>query len=134
MQRQSRTTKQRMVILEELRAVCCHPTADELYSMTRARLPRISLGTVYRNLDLLARQGEIICLESAGSQKRFDGNTKDHHHVRCVHCGKVGDIPPSFGIAHIPDKPVEGFIITKARLEFEGVCVDCAADDFAVAS
>lgn len=126
MQRQSRTTKQRMVILEELRAVHCHPTADEIYAMTRVRLPRISLGTVYRNLDLLARQGEIICLESAGSQKRFDGNINEHQHVRCVSCGKVGDIMHPFAVPQVPDRPVEGFVVTKARLEFEGVCNDCS--------
>ena len=52
-QPQTRMTRQRMVILEELRKVKTHPTADELYAMVRTRMPRISLGTVYRNLDFL---------------------------------------------------------------------------------
>ena len=58
-QPQTRMTRQRAVILEELRKVKTHPTADELNSIVRERLPRISLGTVYRNLDFLADTGEI---------------------------------------------------------------------------
>ena len=66
-QPQTRMTRQRMVILEELRKVKTHPTADELYAMVRTRMPRISLGTVYRNLDFLTESKEILKLESAGS-------------------------------------------------------------------
>ena len=66
-QPQTRMTRQRAVILEELRKVKTHPTADELYSIVRERLPRISLGTVYRNLDFLADTGEIRRLEAAGT-------------------------------------------------------------------
>ena len=124
---QTRMTKQRMVILEELRKVTSHPTADEIYSMVRSRLPRISLGTVYRNLDLLAETGEILRLESAGSQKRFDGNAMRHQHVRCNRCGRIGDVmtnlpepDPSGAVAH-------GFTIIDARIEFDGVCDHCAA-------
>ena len=65
-----------MVILEELRKVKTHPTADELYAMVRTRMPRISLGTVYRNLDFLTESKEILKLESAGSIRRFDGDTR----------------------------------------------------------
>ena len=61
---QTRMTRQRAVILEELRKTKSHPTADELYSIVRERLPRISLGTVYRNLDFLAETGEILKLEA----------------------------------------------------------------------
>ena len=71
-QPQTRMTRQRMVILEELRKVKTHPTADELYAMVRTRMPRISLGTVYRNLDFLTESKEILKLESAGSIRRFD--------------------------------------------------------------
>ncbi|MGE5577510.1 MAG: Fur family transcriptional regulator, partial [Syntrophothermus sp.] len=52
-------TRQRQIILEELKNVTTHPTADEVYEMVRRRLPRISLGTVYRNLELLAEEGII---------------------------------------------------------------------------
>jgi Fur family transcriptional regulator, ferric uptake regulator len=84
-----RMTSQRRIILEELRKTKTHPTADELYVVARKRLPKISLGTVYRNLDQLAESGEILKLEMCGCQKRFDGNTHEHFHARCQGCGRV---------------------------------------------
>ena len=87
-----RLTNQRQVILEELRNVKTHPTASELYDMVRQRLPRIGLGTVYRNLELLADCGIINKLETGGEQKRFDGNPGPHYHIRCTTCGRVDDI------------------------------------------
>ncbi len=126
-QPQTRMTRQRRVILEELRKVCTHPTADELHAMVRLRMPHISLGTVYRNLDLLAASNEVLKLESAGSMRRFDGNTKPHCHVRCVHCGCVADVPmaqqaqPDVSYVHVKD-----FQITGARVEYDGICAACA--------
>lgn len=121
----TRMTLQRRVILEELRKVCSHPTADEIYAMVRKRLPRVSLGTIYRNLDVLAEQGEILRLESAGSQMRFDGNAMPHLHIRCMHCGRVGDVlgPPLE--VHLSDYQAQGFVLSGAQLEFEGICQHC---------
>ncbi len=59
-------TRQRSIILEELRNVCTHPSADEIYEMVRRRLPRISLGTVYRNLEILCELREIQKIETGG--------------------------------------------------------------------
>ena len=69
-----RNTRQREVILEELRKLRSHPTAPVLYEIVRRRLPRISLGTVYRNLELLAKSGVVRKLELSDSEARFDGN------------------------------------------------------------
>jgi Fur family ferric uptake transcriptional regulator len=66
-------TRQRKVILEELRNVDTHPSADEIYEMVRKRLPHISLGTVYRNLEILSETGAIQKLELGCAQKKFDG-------------------------------------------------------------
>jgi Fur family ferric uptake transcriptional regulator len=60
--------------------------------MVRKRLPRIGLGTVYRNLDLLAERGIINKLDVCGEQKRFDGNISPHYHIRCNQCNRVEDI------------------------------------------
>lgn len=70
-----RLTTQRQIILEELAKVKTHPTASELYDMVRKRLPRIGLGTVYRNLELMADSGMILKIEVGGTQKRFDATT-----------------------------------------------------------
>ena len=118
-----------MVIIEELKKVHTHPTADELYAMVRARLPRISLGTVYRNLDFLAESGEILKLEAAGSIRRFDGDTSPHQHIRCTVCGKVGDVMPPVAVPDVSGVFVEGFTVSKARVEYEGVCDSCARMD-----
>ncbi len=77
-----RLTTQRQVILEELGKVTSHPTANEVYDMVRKRLPRIGLGTVYRNLELMAESGLILKLEVGGTQKRFDATTDLHYHIR----------------------------------------------------
>ncbi|MDO5483793.1 MAG: transcriptional repressor [Desulfovibrionaceae bacterium] len=125
---QTRMTRQRAVILEELRKNKSHPTADELYSIVRERLPRISLGTVYRNLDFLADTGEILRLESAGSIKRFDGNIVSHQHIRCVKCGRIGDIIPPLDTPAFDGLTVHGFAaVHEARVEFDGLCEHCAA-------
>lgn len=126
MERQTRSTKQRTVILQKLREVTSHPTADEVYAMTREKLPRISLGTVYRNLELLARQGHILCLENGGSQKRFDGNPMPHYHVRCTECGKLGDVvATNLPFPSVRDAHAEGFTLNGVELFFEGVCDRC---------
>ncbi|MEG2172654.1 MAG: transcriptional repressor [Desulfovibrionaceae bacterium] len=125
-QTQTRMTRQRAVILEELRKVKSHPTADEVYGIVRERLPRISLGTVYRNLDFLADSGQILKLEAAGSTKRFDGEIAWHQHVRCIYCGRIGDVMLPRPAPTIDDISVPGFTITGARVEYDGICDACA--------
>ncbi|MCK4873285.1 MAG: transcriptional repressor [Phycisphaerales bacterium] len=112
-----------------MRKTRSHPTATELYDLVRRRLPRISLGTVYRNLDQLAECGEINRLE-VGRLTRFDGDTHPHCHVRCVRCGRVDDvhdIPPD--AVKINVQRLGGYRIIDAPMEFLGVCPTCDADD-----
>ena len=122
-----RNTEQRRVILEVIAEANTHPTATDVYHMVRKRLPRISLGTVYRNLEILSQAGRINTVELAGSERRFDGRTDAHYHVRCLKCGKIEDLP----IQTIPqiDEALKGktdYKILGHRLEFVGVCADCA--------
>ncbi len=120
---------QRRVILEELGKTSSHPTADWIYRKVRRRLPRISLGTVYRNLDILSKHGMIQTLEIAGTQKRFDGNPENHYHVRCIRCGRVEDVPAaplkSIHKALTLKVKVPNFVLTGHRLELFGICRDC---------
>lgn len=121
-----RITRQRQVILEELRKTKSHPTADGLHRMVRRRLPRISLGTVYRNLEVLSDSGLIAKLDVAGRQRRFDGDVTRHYHVRCVKCGRVDDavLPPQTQLEEsLTD--TTGYRIIGHRLEFIGVCPRC---------
>ena len=121
-----RMTKQRQIILEELRGVTSHPTADDMYEMIRRRLPNISLGTVYRNLEILSDKGIIQKLDVGGTKKRFDGNVMTHYHLRCTGCGMVGDIDiePDHSLEEMA-AALTNFKIIKHSLEFIGICPAC---------
>jgi Fur family transcriptional regulator, ferric uptake regulator len=124
----SRNTRQREVILEELRRVPSHPTAAGLYEIVRKRLPKISLGTVYRNLERLAAMGMIRKLELAGTQARFDGTPEHHDHIRCVGCGRVDDVcNVHLDLPGIQGSEWGGYEVLGHRLEFVGVCPQCRA-------
>jgi Fur family ferric uptake transcriptional regulator len=119
-------TKQRRIILEELQRVQTHPSANEMYALVRRRLPRISLATVYRNLELLAAAGMIQKLGLSGSQRRFDGQVHNHYHIRCLECERVEDMP----LAPLPvidenSVSLENYQIVGHRLEFFGICPRC---------
>lgn len=122
-----RITHQREIILDELKALKSHPTADELFELVRKRLPRISLATVYRNLEWLCQQGIIQKIEVGGRQKRFDGNADLHYHIRCTSCGRVDDVemPPVAALERNLSKK-SGYAIKGHRLEFWGTCPACA--------
>ena len=123
-----RNTKQRKIILEELQKVTSHPTAVELYEMVRPRMPKISLGTVYRNLDLLAERGTIQKLAPGRTEARFDGNPDCHYHVRCVRCGRVDDLHDlPADLVGDELKEVGGYQILGHRLEFVGICPGCGS-------
>ena len=125
-ERNLRMTEQRWVILDELRRHNNHPSADELYERVRSRLPRISLGTVYRNLEILSELGEIQKLELSGSLKRFDGIPNKHYHIRCIDCDRVDDAPIA-PLNQIEDELYGAtvFEIIGHNLEFTGLCPAC---------
>jgi Fur family ferric uptake transcriptional regulator len=119
-------TLQRKTILNILRQTNWHPSADKIYELVRKQLPRISLGTVYRNLEVLADLGLIQKLELGGTIKRFDWNPKKHYHIRCLCCGQVDDAPIA-PLNKLEDELYGAtvFSIIGHRLEFEGFCPDC---------
>ncbi|MCI5207845.1 MAG: transcriptional repressor [Candidatus Electrothrix sp. ATG2] len=121
-----RLTTQRQILLEELCKVNTHPTACELYEMVRKRLPRIGLGTVYRNLELMADSGMILKLELGGAQKRFDATTDPHYHIRCSVCGKLEDINMDV-LEKITEHAAKktAYAILGHHVEFIGECPTC---------
>lgn len=122
-----RLTTQRQIILEELASVKTHPTANEVYDMVRKRLPRIGLGTVYRNLELMAASGIILKLEVGGTQKRFDATVDPHHHIRCTSCGKVDDIDvPVQAEINKQAETVSNYKVLSHHIEFSGLCSVCS--------
>jgi Fur family ferric uptake transcriptional regulator len=122
----ARTSKQRQVILDELKRVDSHPTADEVYLMVRQRMPRISLGTVYRNLEILAEQGLIQRLDGGPGRRRFDGRVEGHYHIRCLSCLRVADLPDlRVSVPEDEAAALTDFEVTGHALEFLGICPEC---------
>lgn len=121
-----RSTRQRRVILQELKQLTSHPSAATLYDIVREHIPNISLGTVYRNLDLLAEAGEIQKVNSGTPEARYDGNPNHHYHVYCTECGRVDDVQdvPRDLVRPVGGK-LAGFDILGHQLQFIGVCPDC---------
>jgi Fur family ferric uptake transcriptional regulator len=126
MKQNLKKSKQRDTILNTLCQLKTHPTAEELYDLVKERIPRLSLATVYRNLELLSEMGYVQKLDTGGRQKRFDGNPSNHPHIVCVICGKVADIEmqndPVFFDAIIDKK---GYDIIAQKIEFQGICPKC---------
>lgn len=122
----TRLTQQRRLILEKLQRVPCHPTADELHQRVRERLPRTSLATVYRNLDRLVTEGLAVRLEAGGGQRRYDGEVAPHCHVRCRNCQRLADLPLQPAAALERARQATDFKVEEARVEFVGLCPDCA--------
>ena len=87
-----RYSKQREEILSNLSARSDHPTAEMIYDSVRRDLPRISLGTVHRNLREMADNREILSFTINGKE-HFDGNASLHLHLVCTHCGEIWDRP-----------------------------------------
>lgn len=123
-------SKQRESIKNFLVTRYDHPTAETVYLNIRKEFPNISLGTVYRNLNLLAEIGEIQKLSPGIGPDRFDGNPAPHYHFICRHCGCVMDLTVS-GLDHINilagqdfDGEIEGHISY-----FYGSCPSCKASE-----
>lgn len=107
-----------------------HPTAAEVYEEIRKDYPQISLGTVYRNLSLMADDGEILRLPFSGAPDRFDPNAHEHYHVACSRCGRIFDTDHSFPSELIGqiDHAVEactGIKVENRIMMFSGVCAAC---------
>jgi Fur family transcriptional regulator, ferric uptake regulator len=123
-----RITKQKLIIIDELRKVRSHPTAYDVYTMVRKALPNISLGTIYRNLETLSDNGDIQRLAFHSGKRRYDGNPNNHPHICCKVCGRVDDLPENSGINEkiIPSlNDVCGYKITDYSIELFGICSDC---------
>jgi Fur family ferric uptake transcriptional regulator len=127
-----RMTEQRRVILDELEKTFEHPSAADVYEKVKKRLPHISLGTVYRNLEILSSRGVIRRLGMQTGQKRFDAGVQEHHHIRCTSCGRVDDLPAQADtnlgdlVARVGD--ASGYKQMGFEVDFYGICPECAKE------
>lgn len=119
-------SKQREMIYMFLKTRKDHPTADVVYENVRMERPNISLGTVYRNLTLLADMGQIQRLRVGDGTDHFDADTSPHYHFVCSKCGAVIDLEMD-SIEDILDKAGQNFdgTIEGHMTYFYGLCADC---------
>lgn len=103
-----------------------HPTADALYLAIREEFPNISLGTVYRNLNLLVELGEIMSFSCGDGSEHFDYTTTPHYHFVCKTCGSVTDLPESIvrDTSELLSEPVSGRVDSHTVF-FYGECEHC---------
>ena len=123
--RQKRMTKQKRVIQEVLCSTRSHPTADWIFEEARKQIPDISLGTVYRNLQVLLEEGKIQELNYGKDQSRFDGDPEHHYHFVCTCCGQVMDFMPD--APPLPQELLDSAPgrVDSYRLECYGLCQGC---------
>lgn len=118
-------SRQRAEVLEVVRENLIHPTADEVYQLAREKNPTISLGTVYRNLNNLAEEGEIKKIPMPDGKCRFDGNTNEHYHAICQGCGRVTDFDFDLSALRENLKSQNMFDLKGYEFVAYGMCGDC---------
>lgn len=121
-----RNTIQRSLVYEAVHRLQSHATAEEIYDEIVKQHPTISRGTVYRNLNRLAEEGEIRRMEIPGGPDRYDHRCHGHYHARCLQCGRVFDVE----MAYLQDlekavTDAHGFAISGHDIIFTGICSDC---------
>ncbi len=118
-----RYSHQRALIQDIIKGRKDHPTADDIYLSAREIEPTISLGTVYRNLKLLADENLILTLETKDKRVHYDGDTSNHSHFICNECGRIVDLFLEF----TPPCELEsaGHTVTSEKRFYYGTCKDC---------
>ena len=117
----------RQRLLELLRSTDRHPTAASLHAALRVDSPRISLGTVYRNLNVLVAEAQIEAVPCSDGAVRYDGNTDPHHHFVCERCGEIEDLELPLSKSVLTRlRRKHGLAARKVRIDFYGQCRTCA--------
>jgi Fe2+ or Zn2+ uptake regulation protein len=123
----TRASRQRDAVLRAARTSGEHPTAEMIFAVVRLELPRVSLGTVYRNLQRLLSEGELGLADVGERAARFDPTTDPHDHFVCEGCGRVFDVrregDDTPGLRRLR---TEGFEVRSHILSIRGACPDCA--------
>jgi len=120
-----RTTSQKKIILDYLKSVTTHPSANVVYNVARKNLPQISRGTVYRILNNLKKKGEIQAIQTK-DKTFFDGDMSDHAHFICTDCGKIYDVFDECSKCGILKKrKLKVGKINNYKIQFYGTCKKC---------
>ncbi len=117
---------QRQLILDYVLNSCEHPTAEMIYRDLKKEIPNLSLGTVYRNLNLLVERNLIKKIVVPNNVDRFDKTLIDHDHMTCIKCGRILDISTDYILRYIDKLEKEkGYKIISHNLHYNGICDKC---------
>ena len=120
-----RDTRQRRLVYAAVASSRSHPTAEAVHLQVRRQLPRVSLGTVYRNLQLLVTEGRLRAW-TRGRSVRFDADLTAHDHFVCESCGLLVDLERAPEALSSEKKlRARGYLIRERVLEFVGLCRNC---------
>jgi Fur family peroxide stress response transcriptional regulator len=119
-------TPQRVAIYKELLASTNHPSADDVFKSIRMVYPTISFDTVNRTLLTFSKIQLIDVVESYSGSRRFDSNRKNHHHIHCIHCGKILDFDnTAFDSLELPAEIEKKNRIVNKRVTINVICSQC---------
>jgi len=129
-QRSLKVTPQRLEIFRSLLDVIDHPTAEELFSRIRHKMPTISIDTVYRTLTLFEDYGLISRVQCLSDKGRYDANMEHHHHFICLKCKSIEDFCwPEFDQLELPPETRTFGKINLKKVELRGICPECEQDN-----
>ena len=129
----TRETQQRRVVYETIKTTRSHPTADWIFDRVRSQIPKISLGTVYRNLSVLKREGLVREIFGTDRRARYEDNGQPHAHFICVSCGQIRDVDLVPEVDWQTLKDLVGCDVSEQRMEFLGRCPSCIHRDRSLA-
>ena len=123
-----RATRQLAAVYEVLAASRDHPTADQVFRRVRDTLPRVSLGTVYRNLEKLREQGRLRVIRLGSGEAHYDAMVAAHDHFVCERCHAVHDLAGAATPPAAPRLPADGCVVHWHTTALYGLCGECAGE------
>lgn len=123
-----RVTPQRECIFRHLWGDDSHPTVEVLHDRVRAEMTTVSLKTVYQTVHDLADMGEVRLIDLGTGTQRVDPNIEQaHHHLVCVRCGMIRDVPMPETTPRVSARDRHGFSVDSVEVNYRGVCDACAS-------
>lgn len=127
----TRNTVQKSIVLQAVNELANHPTADAVYDHVHASHPSISKATVYRVLNKMSDEDQVLRVRINNGADHFDHQVFPHYHVRCIECGRVDDvIIPLLSAVEEQAAKASAYLITGCSLQFGGICPACQAAGF----
>ncbi len=117
-------TPQRLAILEYLKGNTSHPSAEDIFRAVSKKYQSMSFATVYNTLHALTKAGALRELTIDPERKRYDPDTSGHHHLICLACGRIADVPEAL-VVELPRSVAQDFTLVGSHVEFYGFCAAC---------